>query len=482
MPDIMKQVQKRFQAGLKSRYITKIFPVTTADQHIHLICITSSGDRLRFVCSANSANGPFVEERSAKRTKVTNTKNAKELHYGFWLIGFSPYKEDDSLVTTRGMMQSERAPRDEYGRALDSMGRPVANTQGTATNPAPVDSAKFYSDGVQLAGTNQGGLTHGVEVRVRCSGLGGRSEPHEYFVNLPSQAKALIFAEERLNVDDGSTTQGMLPLPRGAITEGLTPEYLPDRTFVLFLADAVQVLSLHFAICPTKRAPIADEECCGCLAMAAASSSRKPSWMWTFDDVRYPPIELQQQYVTSEKSLAPPNMARGKWFGGLFNFLSALVGPIWESPVFAVNQANLLQVSLTPQTLEAYIHALRQLRDFLRRPLQQAEMAYNQTRKMNDEPDGIHSTRSRREILAERSVEEHGLNLAQRELHAIGTVLDRIQQVFALLRAYISEVKELQDVPCVNKLIFENKKLSMKVEKTDDFFEKVSRNLIVFQL
>ena len=440
MKSICRQIEKRFQSPLKSRYITKIFPVLTQDQHVHLIAITSTGDRLRFVCSSNSPGGPLVdEERPTKRMRRSN--NEKSVHFGFWLIGFSPHVSDETFITTRGMTQSERAPRDEYGRALDPHGRPIVqptNTGQDKQQKVPVDAARWYADGVHLTATGTGGLTHSVEVRVRCSGLSGRPEPHEYFVTLPSQAKALAFAEEQV------TTEGTtIPLPTAAVSEGLTPDYLADRTFVIFLADAVQVLSLGFAISPVKRAPIIDQECCGCLAMAAASSSRKPSWMWTFDDVTYPPIETQQEYLEIEKSLAPPVMARGKWFGGLFSYLSALLSPIWESPVFALSHGKFLEVTLRPNVLEAYIASVRNLRDFLRRPLQQAEAAYRNTRAMDKSQEGIGSTRSRREILAGRSMEEHGVNIAQRELHAVGIVLDRVQQVCALLRAYKGEMEEL---------------------------------------
>lgn len=114
------------------------------------------------------------------------------------------------------------------------------------------------------------------------------------------------------------------------------------QSFILFLPDGVQTLTITRHALQAKRPPASAEECRAYLAQLSHPRSMvedTTTWMWSLDDAHLLSFEEQRCRMLIDNDVPPLEL--GRWFGGLLQLLAFAFRPIWEAPLLVYTQSRL---------------------------------------------------------------------------------------------------------------------------------------------
>ncbi|CAE8644521.1 unnamed protein product, partial [Polarella glacialis] len=431
MEELTQQVLALTRAHLASYTVTDMFCTLGIDGHLRLDLATSAGDRLHFSLSSSSS------------AEASCSSRASSSRYGFCL----QHVASSWAAAARGGCASAAAARAVGNRStcLEEHHAPCGFAPGGDGSGSLKGGAVWLRVALR-PGSAATELAVSVRVDRPPPGMTGAGEQ----VALELQG-LLSFDSPVLDISEEQSMSSwgqQLPGPFGA---GLAPAPPNSRSFVLLLADRIQVVTLCHQAPLASRAPGSSKECCSYLMSLAASSARSAAgtrprfdWMWSLDDARFPSFEEQQRHLLLKHGV--PAMQLGRWFSGLLSFLGVTLRPVWGSqllvaPVTAVaggapallgglpcgkrrRCAGPVTLALREGLVRHILSRLAPVIQFVREGLPAAEATPK---------DGEQSAASRAQLFTQAQPEASAAARSERLLRQVLDLLVRLQQVLGLV-------------------------------------------------
>lgn len=435
----------------KTRVITHLFPDVGLDGCLKLKVLMADGERLHFICSAPSPNGP--SSAGSADASICGGSSVGPF-YGFWLQGVSW----SNLGASSGGGGAIASCTMHVSTALNES---QSSRQDETRHPC------VHSDGVWMSAARSLG-SHGTDVaitacidgRIVGTALPGALDLHT----------VMNFSTQVLDISE-EPDMSLAAFPS-------------SRSFAVMSTDGVKVIRLSFTDQALSRPPATSSEC-RCylfrLATAPTVSDRKApeahssyNWMWSLDDARVPSFEEQQRQLLLSPTTPPVYL--GRWFCGLLEFLSIVLRPVWKAQlVVPVARRSLLgfykrrrlaslQLALDEPLVQRLLAQIPPVLRFASQGIAASSAAA---------PPDLSSVAVRSRLYSrEQTTSTSGAEHAQRLLSSVVGVVDRVQQVLGfvhILQRHGCDQAVLQraELLCGGATSFLQQPLRMLVATTD---------------